>query len=345
MILLCLFGENLQAKTPPNLSTGLTWDDWWESSTVASIEAQFNAGRRHEEAELGLTSGALGNLDLPSDFLNLDFKEQALILVNAARVARHNVYYPGFGTALGLPFEGCDRDLSEIAQLHANDMQSNDFLGHTGSNGQSSYTRITNGFPSCTEGTAENIAWNSFTGSGFISGVALAIYNFIYDDACCLWGHRILCLRQSVTTNNYNGTSRFGMVGFGRSTGANGDYFVMDFFDPISTCTYNEINFDAGQSGGSCPDDISLSGTITSGTYQADLSVTSAGLVPISNTVELVASNSVVLNPVFEVQLGSVLVIEIDDCGYIQPKIAGQPDTWEVLDPILVGGIASFRME
>ena len=345
MILLCLCGENLQAITPPNLSVGLTWDDWWESTTVASIETQFNAGRRHEEANRGLSGGTLGNLDLPSDFLNLDYKEQALILLNAERDARHNVNYPGSGTVLGLPFEGCEEDLSAVAQSHANDMQNNDFLGHTGSDGQSSYTRITSAFPSCTEGTAENIAWNSFTGSGFICGVALAIYNFIYDDACCLWGHRILCLRQSTTTNNYNGTSRFGMVGFGRSTGVNGDYFVMDFFDPIPTCTYNEINFETGQGGGSCPDDISLSGTITTGTYQADLSVTSAGLVPISNTVELVASNSVVLNPVFEVQLGSVLVIEIDDCGYIQPKLAGQPDTWEALDPTWIGGIPSFRME
>ena len=51
-----------------------------------------------------------------------------------------------------------------------------------------------------------------------------------------------------ISSNNYDGTSTFGMVGFGRSTGVNGDFFVMDFFDPKpeSFCTYNVTNFEAG---------------------------------------------------------------------------------------------------
>jgi hypothetical protein len=342
-ILLCIPWTSLFSQTPPNLTTGLKWNEWYYATTVAAIQNQFNAGRRHEESNLNLTSGILGNLSLPSDFLQLDFKEQALLLLNAEREARHNINYSN-GLALGLPFEGCELDLSVVAQRHADDMQTNDFFGHTSSGGQSANTRITNAFPSCTEGTSENIAWNSFTGSGFISGIPLAIYNFIYDDACCLWGHRSLCLRQSANTNNYNGTSRFGMVGFGRSTGDNGDYFVMDFFDPIPGCTYNETNFESGQAGGDCPEDIRLSGTIESGVYQASNSVSSSGMIPTTNTVELIASSSVTLDPVFEVQLGSELLVEIGNC---ESSLKSQEPSngWIVENPTLVGGVPVFRME
>ncbi|MBK8501286.1 MAG: CAP domain-containing protein [Saprospiraceae bacterium] len=342
--LLRLAGAEIHAQTPPNLTSGLPWSSWWNANTEPEIEAQFNAGRRHEESNQGLSPGSLGNLHLPSGFLNLDFEEQALILLNAARAARNGVQY-GSSVYSVLPYEGVELDLCNVAQGHADYMQAEDVFSHTGSGGTSSNGRITGAFPGCTEGTCENIAWNSYSGSGFISAIPLAIYNFIYDDACCFWGHRSNCFRMSTSTNNYHGTSAFGMVGFGRSTGDNGDYFVMDFFDPRpeSSCTYNITNFEAGS--GDCPQNIVLNGIIASGTYQANISVNSSGMVPSTNTVELIASNSVTLNPIFTVELGSELTIEIYSCNDVSLKLDQPDQKWEIENLSLIGGIPSFIMD
>lgn len=338
----CLKWNSGKTQTVPVLSTGLVWGDWFQATTVTKIENQFNAGRRHEETNKGLPAGRLGTLQLPGDFLSLDFKEQAIILLNAERSARNGVKY-GTTTYTVTPFEGVESTLCSIAQGHANDMQTNNFLSHTGSNGQNSSTRIKNAFPTCTEGTTENIAWNSYS-NGFVGSIAVAIYNFIYDDACCIWGHRNNCLKMSMTTNNFDGTSRFGMVGFGRASGANGDFFVMDYFDPkpeSSSCTYDIINFDAS-GGGDCPDNITLSGTIASGIYQASVSVSTSGLVPTNNNVDIIASNSVVINPVFEVQLGSELNIDISSCNGANARLSGPSANWEQETPIYVNGMPQF---
>jgi len=346
LAIFCLLSNNLVAQTVPNLSSGLEWNQWWNANTVDEIETQFNAGRRHEESNRGLTpSGVLGNLQLPSDFLTWDFKEQALFLLNAERDARNGVKY-GSTTYTVLPWEGVEISLCSVSQGHADDMQENNFFGHTGSDGSSSYTRITGAFPSCTEGTSENIAWNSYGGSGFIGGVALAIYNFIYDDACCLWLHRVNCLKMSLSTNNYNGSSKFGMMGFGRSTGSNGDFFVMDYFDPkpeSGSCTYNVTNFESGSSTGDCPSNITLTGNINSGTYQAIAATVSSAMVPTTNNVDIIASNSVTINPVFEVELGSELTIEIGSCNNANAKLSGPNAKWQLENPTFAGGDPEFR--
>ena len=115
----------------PIMAHDLDWPNWWSQSTVAHVEARFNAGRRNEESLRGLDSGTLGYLNLPTDFLSRDFKEQALILINEERKVRHNVAYPGLWTSTGLELEGIEYDLSVVAQGHANDMQINDFFSHT----------------------------------------------------------------------------------------------------------------------------------------------------------------------------------------------------------------------
>ena len=297
--------------TPPNPTGDRAWDKWWQDNSVADVEREFNAARRNEENQLGLPSGTLGNLDLPADYLQRSSEEQALILVNAERTARHNVNYPSYGIVLGLPFEGVDLNLSAVAQGHANDMLSTGNFAHAGSDGRSSGQRINAVFGGCTEGSGENIAWNS--NGGFILSVPLAFYNFIYDDGfCCSWGHRILCLKQNIN-NNYGDPNKIGLVGFGRASGGNGDYFVMDYLDPRPNCTYTITNFEEDGSD-DCEEILLVSSNITSDTYTASMEVRSDGTINSGATVVFKASDTVVLLPGFETKNNVTFTAMIGDC-------------------------------
>ena len=307
----------VQAQTtPPPLNSNVPWNAWWGKSTVEDIQNQFNIGRRAEETQLELTDNSLGNLTLPTDYLSLDYKEQAFILLNLERKARGGIYYPsptgGSGiTATGREFEGVDADLSGVAQDHADDMQENDFFGHNSDDGTAWNVRITAPFPGCYQGVSENIAWNSISNpNGFILGVQVAIYGFIYDDACCGWGHRNLCLKQT-GNNDYGDPNKIGLVGFGRAPGTNGDYFVMDYIDPRGTCNFEIIDF--GSSGG-CEDILVLSQNNQDGYYQADLAIESTGSVMAGGSVTYVAGEEISLMQSFEVGLGSSFTTVIEDC-------------------------------
>ena len=334
-----VLGQGL--PTPPNLSDGLAWQNWWQVTSVSQVEAQFNAGRRFEELQKNLPANSLGFLNLPSNYFNLNFQEQALILLNAERTCRHNVNYPGYGSSLGLPLEGVEVTLSQVSQGHATDMQVNDFFGHTSSNGQSAATRINNAFPNCWEFLGENIAWNSIMGGSLI-GIPLAFYGFIYDDACCNWGHRQLCLRQSTTHNNYNGTSKYGLVGFGRAVGSNGDYFVMDFIDPKPNCTYNVTNF---QGGGNCPATINLSGTIASGEYQASETIIATGTIASNADVEFVAGSDIQLGANFQISAGADFNMEISNCSSASEKTQNSSSILSMMHATHVGNKPLFKME
>ena len=224
--------------------------------------------------------------------------------------------YPGHGTATGMEFEGVEVALSAVAQGHAEDMQTNNFFSHTGSNGQSASSRINSAFQGCVENSSqsENIAWNSISNpAGFILGVPLAIYNFIYDDSCCNWGHRNLCLKQT-GNNNFGDPNKIGLVGFGRKGGTNGDYFVMDYFDPSpsSNCNYNIINFG---SSGACEEIITLDEEVTDDfTSHADLKIESYQFIYSNLEVHYMAGNEIELNEWFEVQLGTEFTAEIMPC-------------------------------
>lgn len=344
IITFCLSYHFSNGQTVPSLSTGLEWDQWYLVNSVQQIESQFNAGRRHEESNLGLSPNELGALQLDANFLSLPFEEQALILLNAERNARNGVRY-GSTTYTVVPFEGAEYTLCDVSQGHADDMQTNNFFGHTGSDGSNSYSRITGAFPGCTEGTSENIAWNSIGGNGFIAAIPFAIYNFIYDDACCGWGHRINCLKMSLSTNNYNGTSRFGIVGFGRATGANGDFFVMDYFDPepaSGNCSYDLMDFSTGGGTSDCPDNIDLTGTISTGIYQA-VSVNSSGTVLTNSEVDLIGAIDVNLDASFEVQAGSELTIEIQSCNGANAQHTNSSSDWNAEEPVFINGEPEFR--
>ena len=310
--------------TPPTPTGDRGWSAWWYDDSVEDVEAEFNAARRNEENQRNLPTGILGNLVLPADYLSRSFREQAFILINLERQARHNVTYPGLWTATGLVLEGVEPAVNNAAQAHADDMQLNDYFAHNSQDGTKWYTRIANalaaaGLAGCYEGRSENIAWNSVSSpQGFILTIPLSIYNFMYDDgACCNWGHRNLCLKQT-GNNNYGDPNKLGVVGFGRAPGTNGDYFVMDYIDPKPGCNYNLEDY----SGGSCPDYLTVDGSIYSGTYEAGISIESMGTIMDGENVNYNAGNEIILSANFEAVLGSTLDIGIDDCStaIIQPS-------------------------
>jgi hypothetical protein len=306
--LVLLMSDPLMAQIIPDPPANQAWNNWWYDSDVTDIETAFNAARRNEETQFGLPYGILGNLNLPSDFLDRDFKERALIVLNDERQVRHGVNY-GNGAVTAFAFEGVENELSNVAQAHADDLQSHNIFSHTSSDGTPWSTRIGNAFPNCSEGMGENIAWNSKSG-GFILGVAFSIYNFIYDDSLSFWGHRHLCLRPYYN-NNYGEPNKLGLVGFGRAVGNNGDFFVMDFIDPIPSCTYDIIDFGSG----SCPSHMDVTGTISSGTYQADQTLASDGTINNGTSVDFMAGSNITLEGGFQLNLGGTLEVFIENCG------------------------------
>ena len=337
--------------TPPDPTADRGWVQWWYDTDLSDAEDEFNAARRNEEVQKGLTPGILGNLSLPTDYLSKSAAEQAWIILIAERQARDGVNYPGTGIVTGMIPEGVESTLSGVSQGHADDMQANDFFSHTSSTGQSAGSRITSAFLGCYQGWGENIAWNSVSGGGYTLGVLLAFYNFIYDDgACCNWGHRHLCLKQT-GNNDYGDPDRIGVFGFARSTGSNGDYFVMDYVDPKNGCTYNINDYGAG-SGGSCPSHIDVDGSIASGSYQATSTVASTGTVGSSTDVEFMAATSISLDNNFQTMLGGELTILIQSCTTAAHSRSKQDNSAaEVvrISPLLeqqhfVGGKPTFKM-
>lgn len=326
---------SLWSQTPPNPTADRGWNQWWYDNSVADVEAEFNAARRNEESQRGLASGTLGNLNLPSDYLSRSAAEQALIILNAERTCRDGVNYPSYGVVSGLPVEGVELDLNTVAQGHANWMSSTGNFSHTGSGGSSPWTRMNVYFSGCTESMGENIAWNSVNGSGFILGVPLAFYGFIYDDgSCCNWGHRQLCLKQT-GNNNYGDPNKLGLVGFGRAAGGNGDYFVMDYLDPTPACTYDVTNYEEGGSG--CPAHVDVEGMIVSGTFMADQTLASNGTITGGASVDFQAGTSITLESNFTTNNGAELIITIDDC-----TLADQAS--EIVNLFELGASPTFKM-
>lgn len=67
-------------------------------------------------------------------------------------------------------------------------------------------------------------------------------------------------------------------------------------------------------SGGNCPLTLAVNNNIATGTYQADVDLTSDGTVPDGNSALFKAGTSVVLQPNFEVQPGGVLTVTMEGC-------------------------------
>ncbi|MBL7977540.1 MAG: T9SS type A sorting domain-containing protein [Bacteroidetes Order II. Incertae sedis bacterium] len=253
------------AQSPPDLIDDITWSAG--TSTVTDISNAFNAGRRGEETQLGLTSNILGNLTMPSQSVwdAMSFNEKGFFLVNAERTARANVNYGGMAVK-GLPLEGINDELTNTAQSYADYLISVNQFAHNATPahplGLDPFTRVENTIPAnCREFIAysENLAafWSS--GSSNPMPIERAIFGWIYEDKGSAWGHRRLVLIQDYqlggsagdTTgfdNNYGTSSSEGFLGFAVAnhaaynpfgfSGMNmGTVIVMLIFDPQPTCS------------------------------------------------------------------------------------------------------------
>ncbi|CAG5000610.1 hypothetical protein DYBT9275_02497 [Dyadobacter sp. CECT 9275] len=246
-------------------------------SSTLQIVAAFNYARRQEEIQMGMGANVLGNLTLPADFAAATPQEQALYLINEERKARAGQDYPGSTAVLGLPLEGLEANLSAIAQGHADDMSTNGFFGHTGSDGLSPYQRISASGTFGAGCSDNNFAYaeNIYSSCNFSSvpppmGVtptpapfltAQAIYSWLYRDAGSSWGHRRAILiqntdsygatgydndRASASSEGFLGIGVVSVINYAGCTAPAGFYstgshvVVMNVADPVATgsCIY-----------------------------------------------------------------------------------------------------------
>jgi len=249
-----------RALSPPDLRQDIPWEravTGTGGSVVDDVEAAFDAARRGEERQFGLTEGSLGTLSLPDEgaWAAMDGSARALLIVNAERVARGGVAYPG-GAPLGLPLAGIERHLDTLAQDYADYMVANDFWGHEAPGdgpppfaGSDPFARIDaaeaigagqgSDGEDCHDflGQAENLAVHAVTGDGDIRlPVERSLYGFLYADAGSRWGHRRLLLLQDEPVGGGSGGFRNdtgaahseGFLGLGTAGARDGSYSVLD---------------------------------------------------------------------------------------------------------------------
>jgi hypothetical protein len=135
----------------------------------AQIATAFNFGRRAEETQLNLTPNILGDMILPSNYASLSESQKGLLLINLERQARAGIDYDGAGAqgpVLGLPFEGLEPRLNNLAQVHADYLNATNTFSHLGADGADAdmtgddpFTRIETEFGTEKEfmGRSENI--------------------------------------------------------------------------------------------------------------------------------------------------------------------------------------------
>ncbi len=74
----------------------------------------------------------------------------------------------------------------------------------------------------------------------------------------------------------------------------------------------------------SCPDNLHITGVISSNTYHAAQNITSDGAVPNGNSVIFKAGTGVELQPGFEVSLGATLEVIIEGCTPLIPPLPAE---------------------
>jgi uncharacterized protein YkwD len=253
----------ISAQSPSDLTSNIGQDNsyWFTTvSTISDIENAYNNARRLEETKLSLTTNSLGTLTLPSDWNSKTGENKVLYLLNEERKIRGGINY-GNGAVLGLPFEGIETNIDNLAQAHADDQLGANTFSHTGSDNSSPFERINDDLiiGNCNQfiSYAENIsAFWSFGGTNqFVA--ERAVYNWIYEDASSAWGHRRAVLIQNSDsyggvgfTNDNNEPTSEGYIGVGfassasynpfsfSSTITDADLVVLNIFDPNATCNY-----------------------------------------------------------------------------------------------------------
>ena len=218
---------------PDDPLTDLSWSGG--TAGVDDIKYAFDAGREHENSELGTT---VPEITLPSQSVWDGFSdgEKALWLINAERRDR--------GLA---PLTGLESNVGEVAQYYADYLLDNDAWGHY-EDGRSPWERLEDNpaIGACHDflSVAENLA--VFVSTGDIPmPIERSVYMWMYDDSGSSWGHRHAILWYPYNDNS--GVSGMeGFLGIGRASGGpyqgpfesswpNAELIVMNVFDPCSS--------------------------------------------------------------------------------------------------------------
>ncbi len=206
----------------------------WSSgrSSVAHIEAAFNAARAAESEQLGLD---LPHLTLPAQAAwdVLSDAEKALWLINRERVDR-NI----------LPLTSLQTSVMTVAQTYADYLLAHDTFSHT-ADGLTPWQRLAAqaDIQACQDPLPVSESLAAFWTSGTQVGLPIerAIYTWLYaDGACCNWGHRHTILWRGYANNSGSAESE-GFLGVGRASGAHqygglswnhAELIVINLFDP-----------------------------------------------------------------------------------------------------------------
>ena len=263
LMLMCLCSAF--AQTPPNPTADMNPGNYTAYNSLLSIAANFNAGRRFEETNKGLTTNILGTMTLPSNYSSMTLAQKTIFIVNAERACRNTVNY-GSGALTVKPIYGIETNLSSVAQGHADWMMANNAFEHCGdpalrisgsgcTSGKSSVgdriqsnNTIKNGW----ESWGENIGYSVSSGASTFSTLnEQTIFDMLYQDAGSAWGHRVNFLKQYSDNYGPSGNEAFigvaekiSTVGTGYQGWAYGKVIVYDFYDPQSTAS-NAFTFSA----------------------------------------------------------------------------------------------------
>jgi len=240
LLLGVLLSPPLDASYPPDPTGDLEWP-YNSDSTVAQVQARFNAARTNENSQLG-TSVPVMALPSQSAWDAMTDGEKALWLINQERLDR-GVY----------ALHGLEANVASVAQYYADYLMANNVFGHY-EDGLSPWDRLNTNpaINGCRDflPVAENL---SVFWGGWTLPVERSVYIWIYDDSSSAWGHRHAILWYPYNDNG-GPIGVEGFLGLGHSTGthqgwSNSDIFVMNVFDPCATWIYGEIFSDGFETG------------------------------------------------------------------------------------------------
>ena len=302
---------SLKAQSPRNLNGNIQpIHDFIGTITVAQIEANFNNARRGEETQLGLPANSIQNLDLPDQATwdGYSYDQKMLFLLNDERTARAGINY-GDGACLGLPFEGVESAIDQIANDYAQHLLDNDIFEHNPNlasqmdnsptiGGVGCMTMTSGTLPNCCHQEIdrdENLAGAGSGANDINAPVEDAVYGWNYVDGPS-WGHREMNLLQNDNLpwsppnlwgfiDDYGDNGKAGLIGVGVAKTVAPPYnsiVVLNYFDPAPACNFILIvdtdNLGGGN-GSSCAITVITAGNQTncdqnSNTYSQDLTIT-----------------------------------------------------------------------
>lgn len=250
VVLCCFFPFESQADHPQDPTSDTKWPYSSESSST-DIQSRFNTARTNENNQLG-SSIPMMVLPPQSEWDAKNPGEKALWLINRERIDR--------GVA---PLHGLEANVTQVAQNYAQYLLDNNQFAHD-ADGRNPWQRLHSNpaIGNCHDflGVAENLAWMGSRPNGWTLPLERSVYNWMYDDSGSGWGHRHAILWYPYNDNS-GPQGQEGFLGIGMVSGSfqgypNADVVVMNIFDPCSTWSYSQSQYElsvtiSGPSGGS----------------------------------------------------------------------------------------------